>query len=417
MTSSPLPLSRKTPGIVVLVLFCFYAAWYFLLILQKRYQMASLQNLPAIDRIRSAVFPLLDFTFVALLFIFSERYWHPLLPVLYLVLTFAASTEGRRLSLQIAAASSLLFFLPGHAIEIGHAFLYVTSFFVLAYGLGSLHDMEERQKERMKNREALLLAEAERVEGEKFLQEQRLKEWVREEKFNAIRSLCGHLTQVILSPLLRAKDHLAGTKELEEPVKSVSQEIEKACQAASSFSGLGATSLTFSPVDLNAMVREVLVPLERQCLQEGIVIRKKLKEEIPMVHGERESLQQALLRILENARESLQGVGLTATPRGGEGTSPWRGISIETGMHDHGVTLTVSDTGGGISKETLSYIFDPFFTTKEEKRHRGLGLTLAYLTVQNHQGKIEVESVEGKGTTVAVTLPAVREEEDSTSPE
>jgi len=67
--------------------------------------------------------------------------------------------------------------------------------------------------------------------------------------------------------------------------------------------------------------------------------------------------------------------------------------------------ITISDTGGGISKEDQKDIFEPFFTTKAEGRGIGLGLSVVYGIITNHNGSIEVESEVGKGSSFKVLLP------------
>jgi two-component system NtrC family sensor kinase len=85
---------------------------------------------------------------------------------------------------------------------------------------------------------------------------------------------------------------------------------------------------------------------------------------------------------------------------------PERGrIVIRTGSEGEQVWIEVSDTGCGIAAENLTRIFDPFFTTKPVGQGTGLGLSLSYGIVQKHQGRIEVRSVVGEGTTFRVTLP------------
>jgi signal transduction histidine kinase len=70
------------------------------------------------------------------------------------------------------------------------------------------------------------------------------------------------------------------------------------------------------------------------------------------------------------------------------------------------VLLTVVDTGIGMDEETVGRVFDPFFTTKEVGTYKGLGLTSAYGIIKGHGGYIEVESMEGQGTSVSIYLPA-----------
>jgi signal transduction histidine kinase len=83
-------------------------------------------------------------------------------------------------------------------------------------------------------------------------------------------------------------------------------------------------------------------------------------------------------------------------------------ITIRTGSAGEDVWLEVADNGAGIPPDTLKRIFEPFFTTKPVGKGTGLGLSLSYGIVQKHQGRIEVESTIGQGTTFRVTLPIRR---------
>ncbi|MCR4344467.1 MAG: HAMP domain-containing histidine kinase, partial [Candidatus Scalindua sp.] len=69
------------------------------------------------------------------------------------------------------------------------------------------------------------------------------------------------------------------------------------------------------------------------------------------------------------------------------------------------VEISFADTGCGIARNILGKLFDPFFTTKTEGNGTGLGLSISHEIIQNHGGKISVESQEGKGTTFIIDLP------------
>jgi signal transduction histidine kinase len=102
-------------------------------------------------------------------------------------------------------------------------------------------------------------------------------------------------------------------------------------------------------------------------------------------------LNQVFMNLMVNAAQAIEG------PRGT--------ITLRTGAADGQVWIEVQDTGKGIPAENLNRIFDPFFTTKPVGKGTGLGLSLAYGIVQKHNGKIEVASVPGSGTTFRVVLP------------
>ena len=80
-------------------------------------------------------------------------------------------------------------------------------------------------------------------------------------------------------------------------------------------------------------------------------------------------------------------------------------IKLATRADGDGVMVEVADTGKGIAAENLQKIFDPFFSTKEIGKGTGLGLSISYKIVQQHGGRISVESVVGNGTTFKVWLP------------
>jgi signal transduction histidine kinase len=96
------------------------------------------------------------------------------------------------------------------------------------------------------------------------------------------------------------------------------------------------------------------------------------------------------LNLILNAVQSMSGGGKLALATGtGEGET---------------VFASVADTGSGIDGKDLEHIFDPFFTTKENGS--GLGLAIVYRIVESHKGRVEVNSMRGKGTTITVALPA-----------
>jgi two-component system, NtrC family, sensor kinase len=145
-----------------------------------------------------------------------------------------------------------------------------------------------------------------------------------------------------------------------------------------------------APVDLNAVVNDVLGLLEHQLETGKVMIRRELSAQSPVVDGLEYKLQQVLLNLFLNARDAM--------PRGG-----W--LSVITRVADGEVTVEIADTGSGIPVEHLSRIYDPFFTTKSIGQGTGLGLSIAYGIVREHDGSMQVESAVGQGTRFTLRLP------------
>ena len=145
-----------------------------------------------------------------------------------------------------------------------------------------------------------------------------------------------------------------------------------------------------APVDINAVVCDVLALLEHPLEIGKIKVRRDLLSPAPVVLGAEHKLQQVLLNLFLNARDAM--------PRGG-----W--LTIVTRIEGDRAVVEVGDTGSGIPSEQLSRIYDPFFTTKSIGQGTGLGLSITYGIVREHEGTINVESTVGQGTRFVVSLP------------
>ncbi len=146
-------------------------------------------------------------------------------------------------------------------------------------------------------------------------------------------------------------------------------------------------------LDLNQVVEETLLLMEKQVSKKGITVKRSLARDLPPMEGDPNALQQVVLNLLTNARDAMGD--------GGE-------IRIETGTvagRPGWLHLVVSDDGPGIPLEHLPRIFDPFYTTKADGT--GLGLSITYGIVREHQGTIDVQSKPGEGTTFVLAFPAL----------
>jgi two-component system, NtrC family, sensor kinase len=116
---------------------------------------------------------------------------------------------------------------------------------------------------------------------------------------------------------------------------------------------------------------------------------------LPLIHGNSGKLQQVFLNLFLNAKDAMAGKGGT--------------LHISTANGDS-VQVNISDSGAGIAPEHINKIYDPFFTTKNvpregQSRGTGLGLSVTYGIIQEHAGKIRVDSQPGQGTTFQLEFP------------
>ena len=158
----------------------------------------------------------------------------------------------------------------------------------------------------------------------------------------------------------------------------------------------GSLPLTKSAVELDTLLMEVFTEMRVLAANK---VRVKLTEiDQLQVSGERDRLKQVLLNLVANA--------IQYTPAGGD-------VFLSLGRSGDNAKLIVRDTGPGIPAEDLPYIFERFFRAEKSRTRSGtagfgLGLSIAHWIVEQHGGKIEVSSREGKGTTFAVWLPLVK---------
>jgi signal transduction histidine kinase len=147
----------------------------------------------------------------------------------------------------------------------------------------------------------------------------------------------------------------------------------------------------FKMANLNEDI-ETTLNLVRHELKDRIQVIKQFSE-LPLVPCYPNRLNQVFMNLLINAYQSISGKGE---------------IRISTALIDHEVKIVISDTGTGIKKENLDKIFDPGFTTKGVGVGTGLGLSISAQIVQDHKGRISVESEVGKGSTFTISLPVRR---------
>ena len=143
--------------------------------------------------------------------------------------------------------------------------------------------------------------------------------------------------------------------------------------------------------DLHVILEEIFLLIESKSLLENVELRKRYTKSLPLVKVDSAQIKQVFLNLATNA--------IQAMPAGGH-------LTISTSVDNGKASVRFTDTGCGMDNNQLLKIFDPFYTTKEQGT--GLGLTISYRIVEAHQGRLYAESVQGKGTSFTVELPAIQ---------
>ncbi|MBZ5686535.1 MAG: GAF domain-containing protein [Acidobacteriia bacterium] len=191
---------------------------------------------------------------------------------------------------------------------------------------------------------------------------------------------------------------LQGDSQKSGLLEKITRQTFRASEIVNNLLNFSRTSGTeFANVDINKVITETLALLEHQFKVSKITVESELTPNISPIQGNPGRLQQVFLNLFLNAKDAMVGGGkLTVATTNGEM-----------------ISVRVSDTGSGIAPEHIQRIYDPFFTTKAspkdgQNRGTGLGLSVTYGIIQEHAGKIRVESNPGAGTTFALDFPLSR---------
>jgi len=181
-------------------------------------------------------------------------------------------------------------------------------------------------------------------------------------------------------------------------LEKITRQTFRASEIVNNLLNFSRTSGTeFANVDINKVITDTLALLEHQFKVSKITVESDLTPNLSPIQGNPGRLQQVFLNLFLNAKDAMAGGGkLRVATANGEV-----------------ISVRVSDTGSGIAPEHIQRIYDPFFTTKAspregQNRGTGLGLSVTYGIIQEHAGKIRVESDPGAGTTFALDFPLSR---------
>jgi len=229
----------------------------------------------------------------------------------------------------------------------------------------------------------------------------RLEEQIRAtDKLSSIGLLAAGVAHEVNTPLTGISSYtqmlLAQTPAI-DPKHIVLEKIKRQTLRASeivnnllNFSRTG--NVEFAELDINRVLDDTIQLLEPQLRNTQINLERSYGENLPKTVGNATKLQQVFMNLLLNARDAMQ--------KGGT-------LTLQTQFRENAILIEIIDTGIGIAPENIAKIYDPFFTTKGVGQGTGLGLAVSYGIIQEHKGRIFVESKPGQGTQFQIKLPAV----------
>ena len=232
-------------------------------------------------------------------------------------------------------------------------------------------------------------------------QTQELAHHQRLETIGTLTSSIAHEFNNLLTPimgysLLTLEKLPQEEAELYDNVLEIYNASRKAKEIISRLSDLSRknTALTFQYTPPDELVRRVL-EVAAPAQPHGVEVRTEFNCSCLWVYGNELQLSQMLLNLVLNAFQAMER---------SDGT-----LRVSTWADESSVFLRVSDTGPGISEQTLPHIFEPFYTTKEAGKGTGLGLAIVRQVVEEHGGTVSVETAVGRGAAFLVSLPLSKE--------
>lgn len=224
---------------------------------------------------------------------------------------------------------------------------------------------------------------------------ERLLRFSQSEKLTSMGILAAGIAHEINNPLTNAslnlemvRETVGGEESIDRKLASIERNILRAAKIAAELLNFSREqNPPLEMVDLNEIIKSVLNLLHSR--QDKSIIRLKLGTIAP-IRGVYHRLEEVFINILLNSLDACDKDD---------------SIEVETFIDGGNVVALITDTGHGIDEQKISQVFDPFFTTKEIGRGTGLGLSVSYNIVKQHNGNISMISSEGGGAIITVTLP------------
>jgi len=247
--------------------------------------------------------------------------------------------------------------------------------------------------------------------------EERLVQTQRMEAIGRLAGGVAHDFNNLLGVILGNSELLLQDESLDKRLRERIQEIKMAGEEATSVTRqllAFSRQQVFEPqiLELNLVLRD-LEPLLARIIRESIHFEMELGKQVGSVRIDRSQFAQVILNLVANARDAMTAGGRlkieTSNIELGEAYAHEH-VDVRPGSY---VQLSITDSGSGMDRETISRIFEPFFTTKEKGRGSGLGLATVYGIVRQSGGHIWVYSEPGLGTTFKIYLPRITQASDS----
>lgn len=226
------------------------------------------------------------------------------------------------------------------------------------------------------------------------------EQMVRAETMAAIGTLSSGISHELSTPLSvvlnmaqLVKQDIRDNPPLLKDIEVIEYEANQAIKITRSLLGFARSAQSRKEiVQVNDVLEDLFKILEFQPKAKSIRLVKRLAPDLSPIRAGSGQLRQVFLNVILNAVQAMPGGGELRVV-----------TSNRSGPHSEGVEIEIADTGVGIPKEQIKQIFQPFFTTKEQGT--GFGLAITYGIIREHNGRIDVESVEGEGTTFRIFLP------------
>ncbi|NOY52502.1 MAG: hypothetical protein GXP58_02650 [Deltaproteobacteria bacterium] len=344
---------------------------------------------------------LFDLLFIFLLLMLTGGAASSFFIAFYILVALHSFYYGLVVGLFVSTASGLIYFVSyvdsGYSMHWTDFALRIFFLYILSISAGLLSRMMR------KDREKISLLNHHLEESLKNLEEAQQK-LVETAKLSALGRMTSDVAHEIRNPLvsiggfarkcLHTIDPDSRERRYVQIIVDETARLERILRDLLMFTHGPAREL--QEINLSKILERGIAMNRDELKEKEIRVVRRIDPALPRVLGDRGQMEKALMNIILNAAQAMDGKGTLTVV-----TEPF----VKDGME--WVRVEIQDTGTGIPSENLDRIFDPFFTTKESAEGTGLGLSVSRRIVEEHHGTISVKSVEGRGSTFVIQIPVL----------